>query len=115
MDHLRWQLTSLAGRRAGEREVKGADEFVYVDPVDQSFSSGQGLRVFFHDGSRIVARQSGTGTVGATLRLYFEAVETDPDRLNLNPREVLAPLMSLAGDVMELSARTGMTAPTVET
>lgn len=115
MDHLRWQLTSLAGRSAGEREVKGADEFVYVDPVDQSFSSGQGLRVLFHDGSRIVARQSGTGTVGATLRLYFEAVETDPDRLNLNPREVLAPLMTLAGDVMELSARTGMTAPTVET
>jgi phosphoglucomutase len=95
--------------------VKGADEFVYVDPVDQSFSSGQGLRVLFHDGSRIVTRLSGTGTVGATLRLYFEAVETDPDRLNLNPREVLAPLITLSGEVMELPARTGMTAPTVET
>jgi phosphoglucomutase len=86
-----------------------------VDPVDQSFSSGQGLRILFHDGSRIVARLSGTGTVGATLRLYFEAVETEPGRLNLIPREVLAPLIALAGEVMELSARTGMTAPTVET
>ncbi|CAN5881566.1 hypothetical protein BH24GEM1_BH24GEM1_09500 [soil metagenome] len=103
------------GRGAGPCEVVSADEFCYVDPVDGSTTTGQGIRIAFRDGARIVVRLSGTGTVGATLRLYLEVLETDPHRLDLEPEAVLAPLASFAVDVLDLRARTGMDAPTVVT
>ncbi|MBA2626391.1 MAG: alpha-D-glucose phosphate-specific phosphoglucomutase [Gemmatimonadales bacterium] len=115
MELLRTQLGKLAGRRAGEHVVASADEFTYTDPVDGSVSARQGLRVLFEDGARIVVRLSGTGTAGATLRLYFEVVDTDPARLDLDPHAVLAPLVAFASDLLELRARTGMDAPTVIT
>ena len=80
-----------AGARYGELTVQSADDFAYHDPVDGSVSEHQGIRVLFEDGSRIVCRLSGTGTAGATLRVYLEAYEPDPDKHGLDAQVALAP------------------------
>jgi len=95
--------------------VAKADEFCYVDPVDHSVSSHQGIRFIFTDGSRIVLRLSGTGSVGATIRVYIEQFISNPDRLLLQPSVALADLVSVALRISQLQALTGRSAPTVIT
>lgn len=115
MDHLRNQLASLPGQTFGAYTVRYADDFRYVDPVDGSVTERQGIRIGFENGSRIVFRLSGTGTEGATLRIYLECYERDPARHDLDTQHVLADLVGLARQLSEVQVRTGMKAPTVIT
>ncbi len=112
---LRGKLASLAGQRFGEFRVAQADDFVYTDPVDQSVATKQGIRIIMSDGSRIVLRLSGTGTEGATVRVYLERYEADPSRHDLDTQEALAPLIAIAEQVSELKQRTGRNEPSVIT
>lgn len=115
MAHLRAQLASLPGTSLSGRIVRAADDFSYLDPIDGSTSARQGLRVLFSDGARIVYRLSGTGTEGATIRVYIESRETDASRLGLEVADALAPLVDAALSLSDLVARTGRSAPTVIT
>ncbi len=115
MEALRARLAALPGQEAGTLTVAEADEFAYHDPVDGSHSEGQGLRVTFEGGARAVFRLSGTGTVGATLRVYLEAVETDPAKLEGDPQEALAPVAAAAEALAGIKAHTGRDAPDVMT
>ncbi len=115
MDGLRAKLPSLAGSEAGKLSVEMADEFAYHDPVDGSHSAGQGIRVAFTNGARAVFRLSGTGTEGATIRLYLEQMETDPDKLAMQPEEALADIREAAMQLSDLTAMTGREAPDVIT
>jgi phosphoglucomutase len=115
MQALRGKLASLAGQSLGDFRVSLADDFVYTDPVDQSVATRQGVRIVMTDGSRIVLRLSGTGTEGATVRLYLERYEADPARHNLDTQEALAPLIAIAEQVSELKQRTGREQPSVVT
>ena len=115
MQALGERLAGLVGTRQGGREVALADDFSYTDPVDGSVSQGQGLRIVFDDGSRIVYRLSGTGTAGATLRVYIERFEPDRSRHGLDTQEALADLIALAGDTAQIQQRTGRAAPDVVT
>ena len=113
MDHLRAKLSGLSGQVFGSCTVEKADEFSYTDPVDGSVSERQGIRIFFTDGSRIVFRLSGTGTVGATLRVYFDRYEKD--RLDMAVQDALGELIAIASEVADIAGFTGMTEPTVVT
>ncbi|MBK8816858.1 MAG: alpha-D-glucose phosphate-specific phosphoglucomutase [Methylococcaceae bacterium] len=115
VEHLRNQLSVLPGQAFGEYEVKFADEFSYTDPVDGSVSSGQGIRIGFTNGSRIVFRLSGTGTVGATLRIYLERYEPDSSKHEQDAQVALAELIELAEQFCEVKRRTGRTEPDVVT
>ena len=95
--------------------MTSADEFAYDDPIDGSRSEGQGIRINFEGGSRAVFRLSGTGTVGATIRVYLEVVETDPDKVNGDVAKVLAPLADAANEIAGITRHTGRTAPDVVT
>jgi phosphoglucomutase len=115
MEQLRAQLPSLAGRDLDGYTVALADDFEYTDPVDGSVSKQQGVRIVFADGSRIVFRLSGTGTEGATLRLYLERYEADLTKHDIPTQTALADLIAIAGRVADIAARTGRTEPTVVT
>ena len=120
VDHLREQLPSLPGRRFDRADgsmttVMHADDFAYTDPVDGSVTERQGIRIGFDDGARIVFRLSGTGTEGATLRVYLERFEPDPARQGVDTQAALAPLIELADRIAGIAERTGRTAPTVIT
>ena len=115
VDELREALPTLPGRSVAGLSVARADDFAYTDPVDGSLSRHQGLRVFFDDGSRIVLRQSGTGTEGATLRLYLERFEGDAARHGIDTQTALQPLIAAAEALTRLRARSGRTQPTVIT
>ena len=115
VDHLRALTAELPGRRFGTLEVTAADDFSYVDPVDGSTAEHQGVRVMFADGSRIVYRLSGTGTVGATLRVYIERFEPDPANHAIETQAALADLIAFARDLAEIERRTGRTEPDVVT
>ncbi len=115
MKHLRDQLPSLAGGTLGGMDVRLADDFTYDDPVDGSHTTGQGVRILFADGSRIVFRLSGTGTAGATIRIYLERFEPDPTRHGHDTQLVLDPLIDAAAEVSDLEALTGRDEPTVVT
>ncbi len=115
IDGLRAKLPALAGTRIGALTVETADEFSYLDPVDGSVSSGQGLRIAFEGGARAVFRLSGTGTQGATIRLYLEQLETDKAHLQDNPVHVLANVRNAALEMSDLQAITGRNAPDVIT
>jgi phosphoglucomutase len=115
MQHLRSRLSSLPGHSPGGLRVEAADDFAYHDPVDGSTSNGQGIRVLFDDGSRIVYRLSGTGTEGATLRMYVERFEPDVSRQSLDTSDALRDLIGVALSLAEIDARTGRQAPTVIT
>ncbi len=115
MDHVRGQLADLPGQSFGSLTVETADEFAYDDPVDGSRSEGQGLRIGFAGGGRVVLRLSGTGTDGATLRVYLEKVEEDPARFGLDPQEALADIIAAAETIAGIKARTGRDAPDVIT
>lgn len=113
MAHLRGQAASLAGQVIGGRRVSAADDFRYVDPVDGSVAERQGVRIEFEPGDRIVFRLSGTGTVGATLRVYLEAYEPDPARHARQPDAVLAPLLELAEQLARIAHYAGPIRPAV--
>ena len=112
---LRDKLPSLKGQKLGQREVAYADDFSYTDPVDGSTSQQQGVRIGFVDGSRIVFRLSGTGTQGATLRLYLESYEPNIAKHGLDAQEALADLIKIADQVAQIHELTGMAQPTVIT
>ena len=115
MQHLKNNFAALAGTQLGKYTVKFCDDFSYTDPVDGSVSKGQGIRIIFTDGSRIVFRLSGTGTEGATLRMYLEAYEADASRHHLDAQAALADLIGIALQISELRQRTGREQPTVIT
>jgi phosphoglucomutase len=115
MDHLRGQLGGLAGQQIGDFAVALADDFVYTDPVDQTVATKQGVRIVMSDGSRIVFRLSGTGTEGATIRLYLEKYEADTSRHDIDPQQALAGLAAIAAQLSDLKARTGREHPTIVT
>ncbi|MCD1616582.1 alpha-D-glucose phosphate-specific phosphoglucomutase [Salipiger marinus] len=115
MDHVRDQLATLPGHSFAGMVVSRADEFAYDDPVDGSRSEGQGLRISFDGGARVVLRLSGTGTEGATLRVYLEKVETDPATFGTDAQQALAPVIAAAEEIAEIATRTGRTAPDVIT
>ncbi|WP_428030557.1 alpha-D-glucose phosphate-specific phosphoglucomutase [Ancylobacter sp.] len=112
---LRARLADLPGAVLSGLTVEKADDFAYHDPVDGSVTSKQGIRVFFTDGSRIVYRLSGTGTAGATLRIYLERYEPDPARHDLDTQEALADLIAIARTLPDIEGRTGRAEPTVIT
>jgi len=115
MEALGQRLPGLAGRTLGGRSVAQADDFSYTDPVDGSVSSGQGLRIVFDEGSRIVYRLSGTGTSGSTLRVYIERFEPDPARHTQDAQAALADLIALADEIAQIRSRTGRVQPDVIT
>ncbi|MDP2122350.1 MAG: alpha-D-glucose phosphate-specific phosphoglucomutase [Hoeflea sp.] len=112
---LEGRLDSLAGHRAGSLKIAKADSFTYHDPVDGSVSRNQGIRIFFEGGSRLVFRLSGTGTSGATLRIYMERHEPDPARHGQETQAALSPVVEAAEALADIRKWTGRTAPTVIT
>ncbi len=115
MSHLRDCFATLTGKAFGNYTVATCDDFSYTDPVDGSVSTKQGIRILFADGSRIIFRLSGTGTEGATLRVYLEAYEADVSRHGLDAQEALKELIAIALQLSELKTRTGREQPTVIT
>jgi phosphoglucomutase len=115
MTRLRDSLPALAGSAAGGQIVEAADEFSYTDPVDGSHSTGGGVRIMFEGGGRVVMRLSGTGTTGATLRLYCDRYTADPEQLEQDPQQFLAPLLQAADQVAGIRASTGREGPDVIT
>lgn len=115
MQHLRDSFGALQGKTFGTLKVTRCDDFSYTDPVDQSVTTGQGVRILFENGTRIVFRLSGTGTVGATLRVYLETYEPDPAKHDLDTQAALAPLIQLAEELGQIRSRTGREQPTVIT
>ncbi|XP_032826557.2 phosphoglucomutase-1 isoform X1 [Petromyzon marinus] len=95
--------------------VAKSDNFSYTDPVDGSVSKNQGLRLIFTDGSRIIFRLSGTGSAGATIRLYIDSYEKDPAKIYQDPQVMLAPLVAISQKLSDIHGRTGRTGPTVIT
>ncbi len=114
-DRLEALLPGLVGQAFAGRSISGADNFSYTDPVDQSVTQGQGLRILLEDGSRIVMRLSGTGTKGATIRVYLESYVPSSGNLNQDPQIALAEMISSINALAEIRQRTGMDRPTVIT
>ncbi len=112
---LRGSLAGLPGQKVEGMTITAADDFAYTDPVDGSVSQKQGVRVMFADGSRIVYRLSGTGTEGATLRVYLERYAAGPGGLDLDAQEALAPVIRAAHALAGIAGFTGRTAPDVVT
>ncbi|CAB1317852.1 unnamed protein product [Coregonus sp. 'balchen'] len=96
-------------------QVERADNFEYTDPVDGRISRNQGLRIILTDGSRVIYRLSGTGSTGATVRVYIDSYETDPNKIFQDPQVMLAPLVTIALKVSQLHERTGRSGPSVIT
>jgi phosphoglucomutase len=113
IEGLRRRLADLPGRHTGKFAVTAADEFAYTDPVDGSVTERQGIRIELEGGSRIVYRLSGTGTEGATLRVYLERFEPDPTRHQAMPDAVLAPLAAAAVSLADISSILERTRPDV--
>jgi phosphoglucomutase len=114
-DRVKAMLPSLVGQSFAGRSIATADDFAYTDPVDGSLTSGQGLRLLLDDGSRVVLRLSGTGTQGATLRVYLESYVPPSGNLQQDPQEALADLITAIDALAEIKQRTGMDVPTVIT
>jgi len=115
VETLRGEVATLAGRQFGSRVLRAADDFTYHDPIDGSTSAKQGLRLMFEDGARIVLRLSGTGTEGATLRLYLESFQQDPQKHDLDPQTALADLIEIAETVIGIKRQSGRQQPDVVT
>ena len=114
-DRLEGMLPGLIGQSLAGRSISGADNFSYTDPVDGSVTKGQGLRLLLEDGSRVVVRLSGTGTKGATIRVYLESYVPSTGDLNQDPQIALADMISGINALAEIQERTGMDRPTVIT
>ena len=115
MAHIKSQFTSLPAQKFGKYTVSTCDDFSYTDPIDSSISTGQGIRILFADGSRIVFRLSGTGTEGATLRIYLEAFEPNVANHHLDAQVALSEMIEIALEISQLKQRTGRDKPTVIT
>lgn len=115
IEQLRKQSDELSGKVFGEYTVKCCDDFSYTDPIDHSVSRQQGIRLLFTSGARIIYRLSGTGTEGATLRVYIEQPEKDATKLNRDPQESLAELIRLSSSIAAIEQHTGRNAPDVIT
>jgi phosphoglucomutase len=115
MDHLRILLPELPGQTLGGLKVAYADDFAYTDPIDGSRSERQGVRIGFDGGSRIVLRLSGTGTQGATLRVYLEFYEPDAAKHDQDTQEAMRPLILIARELAQIERRTGRSEPDVIT
>ena len=115
MAHLRAALATLPGQTVNGCLIASADDFAYTDPVDASVSTAQGIRIGLADGSRVVFRLSGTGTEGATLRVYLERFEADEAQHHTETQQALGGLIALADALAGIVERTGRTAPTVIT
>jgi phosphoglucomutase len=113
IDHLRSTLDDLPGQEFAGLRVEAADDFAYHDPVDHSESTAQGIRIFLNNGGRIVFRLSGTGTKGATLRVYLDCYQEA--ELDQNPQQALAALIEAAEKIAGIKQSTGRTAPDVIT
>ena len=114
-DGLRGKLSVLPGQRFGGLRVLSADEFAYDDPIDQSRSTGQGIRVILEGDARVVFRLSGTGTDGATIRVYLERLEMDESKQSQDPQQALSVVILAAEDLAEIKAKTARKAPDVIT
>jgi len=114
-DRVKAMQPSLVGQSFAGRSIATADDFAYTDPVDGSLTSGQGLRLLLDDGSRVVLRLSGTGTQGATLRVYLESYVPPSGNLSQDPQLALGDLISAIDGLAEIKLRTGMQRPTVIT
>jgi len=115
MSELRAALPTLPGRKMGSLILKAADDFAYHDPVDGSVSAHQGVRLLFEGGARVVLRLSGTGTSGATLRVYLERYEPPGGKLDEEPSKMLAGLARALEAVVGISRHTGRKKPDVVT
>jgi phosphoglucomutase len=115
MQHIKQQFASLPGQVFGSYTVNTVDDFSYTDPIDASVSNGQGLRILFVCGSRVVIRLSGTGTEGATIRVYLEAYTEDPAQQQLDAQDALAELITVSHQISQLPQLTGRQQPTVIT
>lgn len=115
VDALRAKLASLPGTSVQGLKIAAADDFAYHDPVDKSVSEHQGIRILFEGGSRVVFRLSGTGTSGATIRVYIERYEPDPSRHDLETQAALADLIIAAEELSAIKAQTGRNEPSVIT
>ena len=115
IEHLRNNFSAMTGQAFGPYTINICDDFSYTDPIDGSISTKQGLRILFNDGSRIVFRLSGTGTSGATLRIYLEAFEPDTSKHDLDAQIALSEMIQIALQISELKQRTGRDTPTVIT
>ncbi len=115
MTHIKSQFTSLPNQKFGKYYVKTADDFSYTDPIDGSISTGQGVRILFTDGSRIVFRLSGTGTEGATVRIYLEAFEPNVANHHCDAQVALAEMIEIAEEISQLKQRSARGLPTVIT
>ncbi|WP_424097740.1 alpha-D-glucose phosphate-specific phosphoglucomutase [Moorena producens] len=115
MERLRSSVPDLKGQQFGSYQVEYGDDFSYTDPVDGSVSQKQGIRIGFTDGSRIIFRLSGTGTKGATLRLYLESYEPDSTQHDVDTQQALEPLISLAHEIAQIRKFTEREVPTVIT
>ena len=114
-DRLEGMLPGLIGQAFAGRQIANADNFSYVDPIDSSVTKGQGLRILLDDGSRVVVRLSGTGTKGATIRIYLESYVPSSGDLAMDPQVALADMISAINQLAEIEQRTGMDRPTVIT
>ncbi len=112
---LRAKLADLPGQTVEGMTIAEADDYAYNDPVDGSVSAHQGVRVMFEGGARFVIRLSGTGTSGATMRLYLESLETDPAKFDQDPQTALAAIIAAAHQIADIAAHTGRDAPDVTT
>ncbi|NGM20349.1 alpha-D-glucose phosphate-specific phosphoglucomutase [Roseomonas stagni] len=115
MAALRGRLASLPGQTFAGLTIAEADDFAYHDPVDGSVTPAQGVRVLFREDARAVFRLSGTGTVGATLRVYLERFEPDPARHDLPVQDVLAPVIAAAREIAAIEVHTGRPEPSIIT
>ena len=115
IDNLKHQFDRLIGKSFGHYQVKFCDDFSYTDPVDNSLSANQGIRIGFTDGSRIVFRLSGTGTEGATLRIYLESFEPETSKQDLDAQVALAELIQIANKIAGIQKYTGRDKPSVIT
>jgi len=115
IQYIKDQFESLPGQTFGAFKVKTCDDFSYHDSIDGSISNNQGMRILFEDGSRIVFRLSGTGTEGATIRIYLEAFEPDRTKHHLDAQVALAEMIGISLQISQLVERTGRVAPTVIT
>lgn len=115
MSHIKAQFETLPGKTFGTYTVKFCDDFSYVDSIDGSVSNNQGVRILFEDASRIVFRLSGTGTEGATLRVYLESFEPDSSKHHIDAQVALAEMIQIAMQISQLKEKTGRDTPTVIT
>ena len=116
MQHLRTIAdSSKKGDKYGPYELDFADDFEYTDPIDGSVARNQGLRFVFTDGSRFIFRLSGTGSSGATVRMYIEQYESDASKQNIDAQEALGPLIQVALETSKLKEFTRRDSPTVIT